>query len=201
MESKLDAKSLDNKSGKIYQEFFYGLDPNQTNLSISCKVCNCILNIKTNGMNEQAKKAVVGKMFEYLMQDMLIRLGVIPFYIQATMANVPLSRFDFLCYHPRKPVVFSVKISLAERWRQTAFEGDSLKRVYGNARCYLVTAEKEAAKKRNAEIGEGSIIGIDKCFVMGEKPLIDKLEELSQETYMEAAQIKPILEYGKFVRD
>lgn len=129
----------------------------------------------------QRKKAVGGKCFELLMAELFVRHKVVPFYRQARLRNVPLSKFDFLFFHPNRPVVFSTKLSLAERWRQAAFEGDSLKRVYRNAECYLVTAEKDDASKRNEDIEEGKSIGIDRCLVMGEIELIEKLTSLSTE--------------------
>lgn len=117
---------------------------------------------------------------ELTMAEMLVWHNLTPFALQVSMTLVPNSKFDFLCFHPTMPILFSTKFSLAERWRQAAYEGDSLKRVYRNARCYLVTAAKEATvKKINDEIDNGEIFGIDKCLGVDSDNLKQLLEDIS----------------------
>lgn len=154
--------------------------------------------IKGNKDKEQQKKSITGKFFELLMAELLVKHKITPFYIQATLRYVPLSRFDFLCYDNLRPIVFSTKISLAERWRQAAYEGDLLKKVYRKGECFLVTANKNDADKCNERINKDELVGIDKCFVMGEEDLVLKLEELSSRVFSMGEKVHPVVK-GKFV--
>ncbi|MDD9842224.1 MAG: hypothetical protein OXU76_06185, partial [Alphaproteobacteria bacterium] len=165
MQSRLPPKILDNETGQTYQALIADISEDKDSQTLANYICKIL---ETDmGVSEQARKAQVGTIFELLMAEMLLQHKIMPFYRQATLLNVPLSKFDFLCYHPQRPVVFSTKFSLAERWRQTAFEGASLKQVYRHGKCYLITYKRESVKKRNDEIEDGRIFGIDKILIAG----------------------------------
>lgn len=182
-------------SVKAFLSFMEEIPENSDTLVISKKMVDKIRNLTSSGKKDpgQQKKPITGKTFELIMAELLTRHGVTPFYIQATLRHVPLSKFDFLCFHPDQPVIFSTKFSLAERWRQASYEGDSLKRVYRRAECYLVTADEYDADKANRAIENGDSTGIDGCFVMGEKPLIEKLIELSSREFTESELQEPVV--------
>lgn len=191
----------DNVSVKLFLKLMRELPKDSDSLSISKNMVDKIQGSDTGASKDpgQKRKAISGKCFELLMAELLVRHSITPFYIQAELRHIPLSKFDFLCYHPEQPVIFSTKISLAERWRQASYEGDSLKRVYRKAECYLVTANKRDAEKRNKDIEEGDAIGIDKCFVMGESALIEKLDELSNRDFIEGVPQEPIIKGNPIV--
>ena len=201
LEIKIDGRPfLSNRAGDAYKEITDNINQDDP-LGFSQEVLRRMKNFKPSAPQDrgQAKKFISGAVFEYLMAELLVWHKILPFYTQASMRFVPLSRFDFLCYNARSPVVFSTKISLAERWRQTAFEGDSLKRVYRQAKCYLVTENESDASNRNKDINEENCIGIDRCLVMGKQELITLLEDLSKITFTATELINP-LERGKIIQ-
>ena len=65
------------------------------------------------------------------------------FYYQAKFELMQNVDFDILLYHPQKPVALTMKVSLRERYKQADLESLELKRVFREARCYLITLEEE----------------------------------------------------------
>ena len=217
MHSRLPDSMMKNISAGMYKAYLEKIPDNANMMVLGESVSQFIKDIKPEDIPEtarkkdfeQQKKSITGMIFELMMAEMLMAHKILPFYTQATMHNVPMSKFDFLCYHPIKPVVLSTKYSVAERWRQTAFEGDSIKRVYRNAKAYLITSKQgnlkkakdktDPIKKRKEEIKEGKILGIDQIFTADSKELHDCLIDLSREEFFESEKIDPIEKYGKIV--
>jgi len=199
MQSRLPPKMLDNETGETYQTLIANISEDSDSQTLASAICKTLTT--DMGLSEQARKAQVGTIFELLMAEMLLQHKIMPFYRQATLLNVPLSKFDFLCYHPQKPVVFSTKFSLAERWRQTAFEGASLKQVYRHGKCYLITYNPESVEKRNAEIDDGRIFGIDKILIAGTHALKQLLDEIATIKFCEAEPVNPIEKHTHIIRE
>ena len=127
----------------------------------------------------QQLKKLSGDAFEFLIGEMLVMHGLVPFYTQVKMWKIPMSKVDFLLYDEHEPVVLTCKSSIAERWRQAAFEGIFLKNIYHRGQCYLVSADSKGVQKRNANIDDGEIAGIDRCFLAGGEEFKKFLEDLS----------------------
>ncbi|MDD9797805.1 MAG: hypothetical protein OXT03_01655 [Alphaproteobacteria bacterium] len=199
MQSRLPPKILDNETGQTYQALIADISEDKDSQTLANYICKTLAT--DMGLSEQARKAQVGTIFELLMAEMLLQHKITPFYRQATLLNVPLSKFDFLCYHPQKPIVFSTKFSLAERWRQTAFEGASLKQVYRHGKCYLITYNPESVKKRNDEIEDGRIFGIDKILIAGTTNLKTLLDEVATTKFCEAEPVNPIEKHTHIIRE
>ena len=140
----------------------------------------------------QQDKPVKGGAFEFMVGEMLIMHGLVPFYTQVEMWKVPMSKMDFLLYDENEPVVFTCKFSLAERWRQAAFEGMFLKNIYRRGWCYLVSAKPGEVAQRNDDIDQGNIKGIDKCFLAGGEEFRDLLVSLSKKKFSVAHNVAPI---------
>lgn len=81
---------------------------------------------------------VKGKVFEWLIHEVLIAKGVGPFYYDASLPEIPNTRFDFFMYHPYGPLVLSAMYSLRERWKVTALGARLLQDVYPDQETYLV---------------------------------------------------------------
>ena len=201
MKSRWPAKSLDSKTGALYQQCIESFSDSDYVAKKSAKLATVVmkqLNAEKNRNDKeirdqgQSKKAMSGKVFEFLMGEMLMMHGLAPFYAQVTLWKVPMSRMDFLLYDEDEPVVFTCKISLAERWRQAAFEGLFLKNVYPKGKCYVVSAKKSDVDNRNADIENGEIAGIDQCLMIDSKELTDLLIKLSAKKFSTAEKIDPI---------
>ncbi len=89
--------------------------------------------------------SVNGKIFELIIETLLYREGILPYYIQAKAAFVPNVDFDVLLYAESEPVCLSIKTSLRERYKQADLEAVALKYVHRKAQCFLLTLEKNEA--------------------------------------------------------
>ena len=140
--------------------------------------------------------SVNGRVFEFIICETLMREGIVPFYYQAKFTLVPNADFDLVCYHPKRPVVLSAKVSLRERYKQADLEGFALSQVYRNARSYLLTLSDEQVGVRE-KIQSGDVAGLTDC-IRADSPDYDALlDELKTETFSAAEQITPI--EGKLV--
>ena len=124
--------------------------------------------------------------------------------------NVPMSKFDFLCYHPDQRLSsFQQNTLLLKDGDKRLLKEIHIKRVYHNAKFYLITSKQgnlkkakdktDPIKKRKEEIKEGKIPGINQIFIAGSKELHDCLINLSREEFFESEKIDPIEKYGKIV--
>ena len=137
-----------------------------------------------------------GRVFEFTICETLKREGIAPFYYQANFTLVPNADFDLVCYHPRRPVVLSAKVSLRERYKQADLEGFALRQVYRNARSYLLTLSDEHIGVQE-KIREGDVAGLVDC-IRADSPAYDTLlDELKSESFSLAEEIIPI--EGKLV--
>lgn len=135
--------------------------------------------------------SINGRIFEYCICETLTQEGITPFYYQATFTFAPIVDFDIVCYHPRQPVILSVKVSLRERYKQAVLEGSMLKGVYGAARSYLLTLSDEFHSVRR-QIQEESVVGLTDCL-RADSPEFDNLiDQLRQAKFTEAQSIVPL---------
>lgn len=153
---------------------------------------------QTGARAEGGKQSLSGRVFELVVAEVLAQSGVLPFYAQAQFLHVPHAIFDFVCYHPERPVALSVKSSLRERYKQAVLEAMFLKQVYRHARCYLITANETEARKVNRKIDEDDSIKIDKCVLVHTSDFDDLIADLGKMEFGIAESVKPV-EAGKLI--
>ncbi len=120
-----------------------------------------------------------------------------PFYYQASFERIPNACFDIVFYNLKAPIVFTIKTSLRERYKQSDLEGLALKQVYRKAKTYLITLSNKEIDGIKRKIKEGSITGIDECFLANEKEFDSLLKRLKEEDFIKAEKVLPI--DGRFV--
>lgn len=141
--------------------------------------------------NDQGIRPISGKVFEYLVIDAIWHQGISPIYYQAKVAQIPLTVYDVFLFHPTTPVTISCKVSLGERWKQADLEGTALRQVYRGAHNVLLTMHPDGLK-RQREIEERTIVGLDECVVIAEgRDEFDNL--LAKLTDMDLQEAKPTL--------
>lgn len=136
--------------------------------------------------------SVNGRIFEYLVCETLAREGVVPFYCQVQFAFVPNANFDVVLFHPRRPVVLSMKVSLRERYKQADLEGNALRQVYRNAECYLITLSHGEVDSVNRKIESGDIGGVRACIIADSPEYSALIRELKLREFHHATPITPI---------
>lgn len=143
--------------------------------------------------------SINGKVFEFCIAECLLQLGVSPFYYQASLLFVPNVEFDFVCYHPVKPVVLSCKTSLRERWKQADLEAIAIKQVYRQAKNHLLTTSVSEACFLQKKIHDGNIAGLDSCVIAQERGLDHLFNQLKMHTFFRAEKVLPVESGDLFV--
>ena len=141
--------------------------------------------------SHKSNPSVNGRMFEFIICETLVREGIAPFYYQAKFTLVPNADFDIVCYHNRRPVVLSAKVSLRERYKQADLEGFALSQVYRSAKSYLLTLSDEYARVQE-KIRAGDVVGLTDCIRADSLAYDALLKELKRETFSAAQAIIPI---------
>ncbi len=133
--------------------------------------------------NDQQKRGVNGKLFEYIIATLLIRENIFPIYMNARVAFVPNINYDLLIYSTDKgPICLSAKTSFRERYKQADLESIALKYVHRRSQCYLITLSQDDATMVNAKQKAGDIIGLDQAICATHEDfnvLINGLKELN----------------------
>ena len=143
--------------------------------------------------NDQAIRPISGKVLEYLVIDAVWHHGIRPIYYQAKVAQIPLTVYDVFLFHPTTPVTISCKVSLGERWKQADLEGTALRQVYRGAYNVLLTTHPDG-HKRQREIEEKTIVGLDDCIVIeeGNDDFNNLLAKLADMDLQEARPTLPV---------
>ncbi len=125
-----------------------------------------------------------GRLFELALCEVLKQEGITPFYYQVRFTPRSIIDFDVLLYQsPNRPVSFSLKTSLRERWKQSYLEAVILKGVYPAARCYLVTLDRREAKRMKERMVKEHMTELDACLVATSEAFNSLIAELRQETF------------------
>lgn len=136
--------------------------------------------------------SVNGRVFEYCIAEVLIRNGIVPFYHQARLAFVPNVEFDFICYHPSRPVVLSCKTSLRERYKQADLEGMAIRQVYRQAQSHLLTLSESEAVPLQAKISLGDVLGLSSCVCADSAAFDSLIDSLAGMKFEFAQPVTPI---------
>jgi len=103
-----------------------------------------------------------GKFFELCLATLLVREGIIPFYMQARVAFVPNISYDFILYtRDSGPVCISAKTTLRERYKQADLEAVALKYVHRRAKSFLINISEAENRKLQQKIQNGDVMGLD----------------------------------------
>jgi len=134
------------------------------------------------GDNDQKKRIVNGKIFEYIIATLLVRENICPIFLEAKVAFVPNIKYDLMLFSTDcGPICLSAKTSFRERYKQADLEAISLKYVHRKSKSFLITLSEEDADMVNKKQKLGDIIGLDQAICATSKSF-DKL--ISQiETY------------------
>lgn len=133
-----------------------------------------------------------GNIFELIIETLLYREGILPFYIQAKAAFVPNVVFDVLLYAESEPICLSIKTSLRERYKQADLEAVALKYVHRKAKCYLLTLEKNEANSVAAKIENSEVLGLDGITYCLSEELDNLINQLKNKTFTESVQVPVI---------
>lgn len=152
----------------------------------------------TETRGEQSKKNLRGAVFEFVIGEVLLLESVTPIYYQAQLLNVPLACFDWFLYHPKYPVSISCKTSARERWKQAAYEGMALKRVYPQSLNYLVSIEPVAKIEEKKEEAPQTI---DHFVIASDPAFDDAIAEIKKLSYCIAERISPIVGSSRLVNE
>jgi hypothetical protein len=116
--------------------------------------------------NEQTRRGVNGKMFEYIICTTLVRERILPIFINAKVAFVPNINYDLLLYSKENgPICLSAKTSFRERYKQADLEAMALKNVHRISKSYLITLSDTDAEQVSKKIIKGDTFGLDDVIV------------------------------------
>ena len=136
-------------------------------------------------------KTVNGRIFEYLVCETLVNVGIKPFYYQTKVKLVPDVEFDLVLFNDDRPVVLTIKTSLRERYKRADLEGWALQQVYKKAESYLITLEDKEAQGIQNKIEKGEVLGLKAC-VLATTPEYDTLlDDLKKRSFYRAKPITP----------
>ena len=189
MRSQITPSLPQNQSSKIYDELVAGI----AKISSPHKFVGLVMS-RYAKLPDKPDRSIHGRVFEFAIGEVLLQAGARPLYYQAEIHHVPLAAFDWFLYHPKTPVSVSCKTKARDRWKQAAYEGLALKRIYSQAVNYLVTIEKLAATEDKILQAPQTI---DR-FVIATKPEFDDvIDEIARIKFEKAEPISPIVTTGE----
>jgi hypothetical protein len=134
-----------------------------------------------------------GQFLELLIQFILCKNQILPFYKQAKVAFVPNVNFDILIYTKEiGSIVLSIKTSLRERYKQADLEAIALKRVHRRSRTFLLTLDDEYLCI-NEKIKNGDIVGLQKAINCHNLEFDALIIELKQYAFIEAGSVEIVV--------
>ena len=143
------------------------------------------LNIRVDKIdNEQTRRAVNGKIFEYIIATLLIREEVFPIFINAKVAFVPNINYDILLYSEENgPICLSAKTSFRERYKQADLEAMALKNVHRISRSFLLTLDDHDASTLSKKILKGDTFGLNDVIVATSDKFNEFISELKEYSF------------------
>ncbi|MFD0989471.1 hypothetical protein ACFQ1R_05150 [Mariniflexile jejuense] len=189
-------KGNDTLAGNIFEKLFPSfmdvtyLQPSEYIL----KYWNAYLQIRDVELeNDQQKRGVNGKIFEYIIATLLIREKIYPIYLNAKVAFVPNINYDLLFYTTdRGPICLSAKTSFRERYKQADLEAIAMKYVHRRSQCFLITLSDDDAKMVNEKQKVGDVIGLDSAVCATSEYFNRLILDLKKYNLVESPEIKVI---------
>ncbi|MFV0362811.1 MAG: hypothetical protein ACK5LL_06950 [Suipraeoptans sp.] len=143
--------------------------------------------------NEQTRRGINGKIFEYILATLLIREKIYPIYMNAKVAFVPNINYDLLLYSTKEgPICLSAKVSFRERYKQADLEAIALKYVHRKSKSYLITLSPDDAVSVNEKQKIGDVIGLDKAIYALNNDLDNLVSELKGYNLVNAPTVEVI---------
>ena len=143
--------------------------------------------------NDQQKRGVNGKVFEYIIATLLVREKIFPVYMNAKVAFVPNINYDILLYSTDKgPICLSAKTSFRERYKQADLESIALKYVHRRSQCFLITLSNEDANMVNTKQRAGDVIGLDQAVCATHKDFDNMISNIKNLNLVESPSINVI---------
>lgn len=143
------------------------------------------LNIRVDKIdNEQTRRGVNGKIFEYIIATLLIREEIFPIFINAKVAFVPNINYDILLYSEENgPICLSAKTSFRERYKQADLEAMALKNVHRISRSFLLTLDDHDASTLSKKILKGDTFGLNDVIVATSDKFNEFISELKEYSF------------------
>lgn len=139
-----------------------------------------------------------GQFLELLIQYILCKNKILPFYKQAKVAFVPNVNFDVLLYTKEiGSIALSIKTSLRERYKQADLEAIALKQVHRRSKTFLLTLSDEYSSI-NKKIEKGDIAGLEKSINCRNSDFDLFIKELKKYTFIEAGSVDIVV--GKLLK-
>ena len=143
--------------------------------------------------NEQTRRGVNGKIFEYIIATLLIRERIFPIFMNAKVAFVPNINYDLLLYSTDQgPICLSAKTSFRERYKQADLEAIALKYVHRKSKSYLLTLSENDANSVNQKQKIGDVIGLDKAIYSLSTDFDDLIISIKEYNLVNAPTIKVV---------
>lgn len=179
--------SQDGQSSTIFENLF----PSFLDLECSSpsdyvnKYWNAYLKVREELItNEQTRRTVNGKIFEYIICTTLVRERILPIFINAKVAFVPNINYDLLLHSIENgPICLSAKTSFRERYKQADLEAMALKNVHRISKSYLITLSDTDAEQVSKKIIKGDTFGLDDVIVATSIKFDQFIEELKVLTF------------------
>ena len=128
-----------------------------------------------------------GQFFELVLACVLIKEGIVPFYMGAEVQFVPNAKFDLLLYSEEfGPIVISAKTSLRERYKQADLESFALRAVYRRSRSFLVTLHSHEADGVQKKIEKGDVANLERVVIANGPGFDALIAELKTLTFIPA---------------
>jgi hypothetical protein len=184
---KLGDKELHNLFKEIVSKVNY------TNPSQLISDCWAEYEKQSGGNSADSSKNRNGQFLELLVQYILCKNNILPFYKQAKVAFVPNVNFDALLYTKEiGSIVLSIKTSLRERYKQADLEAIALKQVHRRSKTFLLTLSDEYLSI-NKKIEKGDVAGLEKAINCHNSDFDLFIEELKKYTFIEAGSVEIVI--------
>lgn len=144
-------------------------------------------------LNRIGKSAPNDILFGYIINTLLFREGIKPFYYHATISEAPLVKYDTLLFSYDEPICLSLKTSLRERYKQADLEAIALKYVHRKAKSFLLTLDEKEAKVTKMKIPQGLLIGLDDVIDCHTEQLDELLIMLKSRNFCESKKIDVVI--------
>lgn len=194
------------KNTRTYEVFNKYISPDFTSIpkmdpSEYVSYCwNEYKNNYTNDVGTAPNNSLNGNMFEAIIESLLYREKIIPFYLQTAVTYVPNVAFDILLYNSKNEItVLSLKTSFRERYKQADLEGMALRNVHRTAKHYLITLNAQEANSVKTKIDNQVVMFINGVFVATESEFDEFIKGLKNHTYKEAGNI-PVISSNTIVK-
>ena len=133
-----------------------------------------------------------GSIFEVIIETLLCRCNISPFYRQAKSEFIPDVEYDIVMYDEENkvPITISLKTTSRERYKQAALEAYAFKIVYRSSLNYLILNDESECENVQKKIETGAVFGLQRAIFARSDEFNEFISELANKKYGEAPIIK-----------